>query len=138
MRYIHANKANIIIIDDTTDNPSIASARSNHGRPNWLFGSRYVPSHDKHDREATPLEKMGKIKVAPKPVTPTSFTPLFTGLLKLWETKQFIALRTIRNKVANAPLEVKIQGFEKLKFSFSSSCALGNKSKSSYFFGQVK
>ena len=61
------------------------------------------------------MEKLGKIKVAPKPVTPTSFTPLFTGLLKVWESKQFVALRTIRNKVANASSEVKIQGFEKLK-----------------------
>lgn len=115
MRYIHANKASIIIIDDTTDNPSIASVRSIMADPIGCLVPVMCLLMDKHDREATPLEKMGKIKVAPKPVTPTSFTPLFTGLLKLWETKQFIALRTIRNKVANAPLEVKIQGFEKLK-----------------------
>lgn len=115
MRYVYANKASVIIIDDTTDNPSIASVRTIMSDPIGPLVPVMCLLMDKHDREAQPLEKLGKIKVAPKPVTPTSFTPLYTGLLKLWETKQFVALRTVRNKVINAPLDVQVQGFEKLE-----------------------
>ena len=115
LRYVYANKASVILIDDSVDNPSIASARAIMSDPIGCLVPIMCLLMDKHDRETTPLEKLGKIKVAPKPVTPTSFAPLFQGLIKLWETKQFAALRTIRNKVMKAPLETQIQGYEKLK-----------------------
>jgi hypothetical protein len=115
LRYVYANKASVVLVDDTVDNPSIASIRAIMSDPIGCLIPVMCLLMDKHDRETAPLEKLGKIKVAPKPVTPTSFTPLYTGLIKLWETKQFAALRTIRNKVIKAPLEVQIQGYEKLK-----------------------
>ena len=62
MRYIHANKASIIIIDDTTDNPRLL-LYVQLGDPIGCLVPVMCLLMDKHDREATPLEKMGKIKV---------------------------------------------------------------------------
>lgn len=113
--YIKSGSASIVVIDDSLDNTSISSLRTIMTDPIGCITPILCLLMDKNGGETSTIQRLGQIKVVPKPVTPASFAPLFTQLVKTWETKPLTVLRNVLTKIHHAPDDVKIKTYDKLK-----------------------
>lgn len=113
--YVKKNTASMIVIDDTPDNPSPSVIREIMSTPLGCTIPILCLLMDKNEHAAPAISRLGKISVAPKPITRASFAPMFTRLVSSWESKPLFALRKVVDKVKTAPNPIKIMALERLK-----------------------
>jgi len=107
-------QANLVIIDDSVEQPSSYVLRS-------LFSSPYGPVtpilaffNENNKTEYNILRGIGKTVLTPKPLTPGKFQVSFEQLIKQWSEGYFLALREVLTHITESNEKHAIETLQKL------------------------
>jgi hypothetical protein len=117
LQYIASGKATLLIIDDGNEKPACSAVREIISHPIGQLTPLLVLLMDRNIKEAEPLSHLAKIKVAPKPMTSSSFPPVFRSLLRIWSTDEMIELQLATTRIRKSDLAGSCEIFESLKKS---------------------
>jgi hypothetical protein len=117
LQYISSGKATLLIIDDGNEKPACSAVREIVSHPIGQLTPLLVLLMDRNIKEAEPLGHLAKIKVAPKPMTSSSFPPVFRTLLRIWATDEMIEVQKAAARVRKSDVAGSCEIFESLKKS---------------------
>lgn len=114
IQYIQTGRANLVIIDDRQDLPAISAVRELISHPLGVITPILTFLMDKNLREQNSLSKLAHLKVAPKPVTPSSFYNSFQNLIRHWDQQEMLAIRLGASKAAKTDAQTNLAIFTRL------------------------